>query len=454
MINTLFLPELREMLESGNFPELKEFCEALHPAATADFMSGLSAEESWTVLQQTDRETRSEIFKYFDEPKQIEIIESHAREEVAELIEDLATDDRVDLLNEIPPELSKQLIRLLPSDDRRETLRLQAHPEGTAGAVMTTEVIKLSESSTLREALEQLQVQSDEVETIYYLYVVDDSDHLRGVLSARDLISSLSTPSAVLSEIMETEPITVDVHEDQEEVAQKVAYYDLLAIPVVDDQHRIQGIITHDDVIDVVREEATEDAHRIAGVEPLDNGYLQTRLGQLCWNRGVWLAPLFFAAMLTAKAMKTFEHQLSNPQWLWFFVPLVISSGGNSGNQSATLVITALTNGDVKLSDWMQVVKRELMMGVLLGGLLAIVFLPTAWIVEPELNLTNLASMAVIPVTLMLVVTCGTTIGSILPLMFQRLGQDPALMSNPFVAGIIDIAGILLYVFVAGLLLT
>ncbi|MCA9216080.1 MAG: magnesium transporter [Planctomycetales bacterium] len=450
MINTLFLPELREMLESGNSTELRDFCEALHPAATAEFMEGLTVDEAWRVLQEATRETRSEIFSFFDEARQIEILETQDREQVAQLIEDLAPDDRVDVLNEIEPQLSEQLIKLLPSDDRRETLRLQAYPEGTAGAVMTTEVIKLDESLTIRHALEQLQKQSNEVETIYYLYVVDELDHLRGVLSARDLISSLKSPEKTLRDLMETEPLTVDVHDDQEEVARKVAHYDLLAVPVVDDQHRFQGIITHDDIIDVVREEATEDAHRIAGVEPLDAGYLQTRISQLCWNRGVWLAPLFFAAMLTAKAMERFDERLSEPAWLWLFIPLVISAGGNSGNQSATLVITALTTGNVRISDWLTVVRRELLMGLLLGTLLAVVFLPTGWLVAPELNATNPMNLAVIPVTLLFVVCSGTIVGSILPLLFQRLGQDPALMSNPFVAGIVDILGILLYVMVAG----
>ena len=454
MINTLFLPELREMLATNNSAEMKEFCEALHPAATADFMAGLSADEAWGILKHADRETRSEVFTFFDEARQVEIIETQERDSVAVLIEDLPPDDRVDVLNDLEPELSEQLIKLLPSDERRETLRLQAYPEGTAGAVMTTEVIKLDESLTIRSALEHLQTQSDEVETIYYLYVIDDSGHLRGVLSARDLISSLSSPEKTLRELMETEPLTVDVQDDQEEVARKVAHYDLLAIPVVDDQHRFQGIITHDDIIDVVREEATEDAHRIAGVEPLDAGYLQTRITQLCWNRGVWLAPLFFAAMLTAKAMETFEGRLTDPKWLMFFVPLVISSGGHSGNQSATLVITGLTTGDVKLSDWAKVIRRELLMGLLLGTLLALVFLPTAWLVESDLNGSDYRKLAVIPFTLVMVVSFGTMVGSMLPLFFQRLGQDPALMSNPFVAGIIDIAGIFLYVMVASWLLT
>jgi magnesium transporter len=446
MVNTLFLPELREMLAAGNAAGLREFCEAIHPAATAEFMEALTAQEAWQVLQHASPKTSSEIFRYFDRPRQIEILSTEPQEQVAEILSEMATDDRVDVLQEVPPELSEQLVELLPKADRRETLRLQAYPEDTAGAVMTTEVVKLSESLTVSDALEELRRRALEVETIYYLYVVDDYDHLSGVLSTRDLISSLATPDKMLSDIMDPVVISVDVLDDQEAVAQKVADYDFLAIPVVDDQHRMLGIITHDDVIDVVREEATEDAHRIGGVAPLETGYLQTALLTLCWNRGIWLAPLFFAALLTAGALHQYEGELEKWAFLVWFLPLVISSGGNSGNQSATLVITALTTGDVKLGDWFRVVFRELLMGLLLGGLLALVFLPVGWVFARD-------AMIVVPFTLVLVVLCGTLVGSILPLIFQRLGQDPALMSNPFVAGIIDIVGIVVYVNVAILVL-
>ncbi|MCP4192030.1 MAG: magnesium transporter [Planctomycetaceae bacterium] len=446
MINTLFLPELREMLNSHNADDLSEFCEAIHPAATADFMSGLSATEAWLVLQHASPETRAEIFHYFDPDRQIRILKKQDRGQIVELLTIMAPDDRVDLLNEVDEGLADELVALLPADERRETLRLSAYPEDTAGAVMTTELVKLSENLTVSEALDELRKLAKEAETIYYVYVVDESEHLRGVLSARDLISSLSTPNRLLRDIMETEPITVDAYDDQEDVARKVAQYDLLAIPVVDEQHRMLGIITHDDVIDVVREEATEDAQRIGGVAPLEAGYLQTPIWRLFWKRGIWLLPLFFAALLTAGAIHNYDVQLEKWSFLIWFLPLVISSGGNSGNQSATLVITALTNGNVRLSDWFMVITREFTMGLLLGGALAMVFLPVGFTVAPD-------AVMVVPLTLLLVVVCGTLVGSALPLIFQRLGQDPALMSNPFVAGIVDIVGIIIYVNVAILIL-
>jgi magnesium transporter len=447
MVNTLFLPELREMLQSNNTQELREFCEALHPATTADFMSGLTADEAWRVLQHASPEARFQVFQYFEHERQLEMVQTQDREAVAEVLARMPGDDRVDLLNELEPEVVESLVALMPREERRETLRLQAYPEGTAGAVMTTEVARLTETLTVSEALQELSRQSATVETIYYLYVVDDENHLRGVLSTRDLISSLGAPNRPLRELMETRVISVDVLDDQEEVARKVAYYDLLAIPVVDDQHQMLGIITHDDVIDVVREEATEDAQRIAGVAPLDYGYLQTALGKLCWNRGIWLGPLFFGSLLTATAMRRYSNELDQWDFLIWFLPMIVSSGGNSGNQTATLIITALTTGNITLKHWTKVVTREAIMGIALGLLLAAAFVPVALFFAPK-------ALVVVPVTLVLVVLCGTLVGSILPLLFCWLGQDPALMSNPFVAGVIDIVGIVIYVNVALLLLS
>ena len=444
MINTLYLPELREMLSEGNEEELREFCTALNPARTAEFMEGLSASEAWRVLQFADPSVREQIFNFFEEEKQREILETQDRNQVASLVADMAPDDRVDLLQEVDEHVVEELLPLIPFEERRDILRLRAYPEGTAGAVMTTEVAKFSENLTVKETLDVLSREAEELETIYYLYVVDDSDHLRGVVSTRQLVTALPRPDLRLSELVETDVVAVNAMDDQEEVAQTVARYDLLAIPVVDKERVMLGIITHDDVIDVMREEATEDAHRIAAVEPLDDDYLKTPLLTLSRKRGMWLMILFFAALLTAIALDQYEATLKRVTWLVLFIPLVISSGGNSGSQSATLIITALAMGHITLKDWSRVVIRELLMGLVLGGFLSIIGYACAVI------LADTAYQAlVIPITLMLVVICGTLCGSILPLLFQRLGLDPALMSNPFVAGIIDIAGILIYMTVA-----
>ncbi|MCO6453847.1 MAG: magnesium transporter [Pirellulaceae bacterium] len=449
MINTLFLPELRELLDSGDAHALREVCTALHPARTAEFVEGLSPGEAWSVLKHADMPLRVEIFSYFDHDHQVAIFESQDRHEVAELIAEMSPDDRVDLLQEVSPEVVQQLLELVPASERQNIERLQAFEEGTAGAVMTTDIARLSESLKVRDALAELGRQAEQLETIYYIYVVDGSGRLKGVVSARQLVSAMGRPQVTLGDLMDTDILMANVHEDQESVADKVARYDLLAIPVVDDDGRLVGIVTHDDVIDVVREEATEDAHRIAAVDPLEDSYMRTSLFTLSWKRGIWLSILFVAALLTAFALRHYEKNLASWEWLVWFIPLVISSGGNSGSQTATLIITAMATGDVELRNWLQVVLRELAMGLLLGGFLGLI----GFLAAAVLRWPNISEALVVPFTLLLVVICGTLCGSVLPLLFKRLGWDPALMSNPFVAGIIDILGIVIYMNVAMALL-
>ena len=440
MPNTLYLPELREMLAGNNVAELQEFCTTMHPARTAEFMEGLRAKEAWSVLQHADMSLRVQVFGFFDKEKQLRIIETTDREQIAGFVAELPSDDRVDLLNEVEPEIVEQLMPLIPAEERRDILRLQSYPEDTAGAVMTTEFARLSEEMTVGQSLEEIGHQAEELETIYYLYIVDEADHLRGLISARKLLSAMGKPDLPIGELMERDLVTVNVMDDQEDVALKVARFDLLAIPVVDDEHHLLGIITHDDVIDVVREEATEDAHRIAAVAPLEVGYLQTGLLTLTRKRGMWLTILFLGALLTAMALGEYETLIENVPWLVLFIPLVISTGGNTGSQSATLIITALSTGNVTLHDWWPVVRRELLMGLLLGGFLGAISYFCALFAAPDYS-----AAAVIPVTVLLVVLCGTFFGSVLPLLFQRLGLDPAIMSSPFVAGLIDVVGIIIY---------
>ena len=444
MINTLYLPELREMLAEHSESELREFCTALHPARTAEFMEGLTSSEAWEVLKYAEPRLREQIFTFFPHDKQIEILETQDRREVADLIVELAADDRVDLLQDVRTEIVDELLPLLPADERRNILRLRSYPEGTAGAMMTTEAAKLSESLTVKEALDELSHQAEELETIHYLYIVDDTDHLRGLVTARKLVSAIGKPNTRLKELMVTDLITAYVHEDQEEVARRVAHYNLAAIPVVDKERRMLGIITHDDVIDVVREEAIEDVQKIAGVQPLEESYLTIPILTLSRKRGTWLTVLFIGGIGTALALQHYNNRLSTWGWLAWFLPLVISTGGNSGSQTATLIIAALTAGDVTVKDWLRIVQRELLMGVTLGGFLGLIGFAAAYFMAPSLS-----GAFVLPITLIVVVTCGTLVGSLMPLLFRRMGLDPALMSNPFVAGIIDIVGILVYINIA-----
>ncbi len=452
-LNTLYLPELREMVSQSDDAGLREFCVAVHPAAAADFTTLLDLSEAWTVLSHADISTRADIFSFYDLPKQVEFIENLDRREMASLIAELPADDRVDIFNEVNPVVVTELLPMIPENIRRDIFHLQRYAEDTAGSLMTTDFARIAEDTTVKYALEDIGRQAAHLETVYYLYVVDQHDHLRGVLSARDLVSEIGRPNTKISTLMETHVVSVDSGDDAEDVSDQVAKYDLAAIPVVDDQHRMLGIITHDDVIDVMREQALEDTQRIGGLAPLEKSYLRASIPRLTWNRGIWLILLFLGALLTAV---TLDHYRDGPllsastAWLVLFIPLVISSGGNTGSQSATLIISALSAGHVTPRDWLRIIARELLQGLLLGILLGAIGYAAALWMGPE----DWIHALTVPITVMLVVLCGTLLGAMLPLIFERIGWDPALMSTPFIAGIIDVVGIVIYMTVATLLIT
>jgi magnesium transporter len=456
MVNTLFLPELREMLAESNAHDLQEFCTALNPARLAEYMEGLTPAEAWRVVMYAELKLREDIFLYFTHERQIEIIETQDRAEVAELLADLPADDRVDLLHDVREEVVEELLPLLPADERRELLRLRAYPENSAGAMMTTEMAMIEEGLSVRDALVALSREAEHVETIYYIYVVDHDLHLRGVVSARQLVSSLGKPDLKVGDLMETDLILVNATQTNDEVTRLVERYDLQAIPVIDNQRRLVGIITHDDVLDAVRQEASDDAQQMAGIAPLEDGYLQTDVFTLAWKRGIWLTILFIAAAFTATMLETYQGRLKEWAWLIMFVPMIMSSGGNSGNQSATLIITAMTAGGLGVKDWRKVIVRELCVGLMLGAVLAVfgTILATVLTWNDVSAGKQLLWPLVIPLTLVLVVTSGAVSGSLLPLLFKHLGLDPALMSNPFVAGLSDILGIVIYMTVSMWLLS
>ncbi len=435
------------MLAENHTAELREFCTALHAARTAEFMEGLSAAEAWAVLMHADRETRSEIFGYFDREKQIEIVENSDRQEIGALIVDLPNDDRVDILNDVRPEIVEELLPHVPPLVRRDILRLQSYPEGTAGSVMTTAYARISEGRTVRETLEEIGRQAEDLETIYYVFVVDEGEHLRGLVTARQLVSAMGKPQTQIDDIMDRDLITVHVDDDQEKVAQDVARFDIHAIPVVDDEHRLVGIITHDDVIDVLSEEATEDVYRMAAMEPMVENYLESRFRSIWWKRSFWLAWLFLAEMLTLFVMKGFVSSIEQIVALSLFVPLCIATGGMTGTQAATLVTRAMALGHITMADWLRVIRREVTVGLALGGTLAAMGFFGAYFTMTENTLGGADPWMfalVISQAVMAICLWGTLVGSMLPLAFCRLGFDPAYASSPFVATFVDVTGILI----------
>lgn len=443
--NPLLLPELRVMLAEGDTAGLREVGLELHPATVAEFSEGLDDDALWALLDAVPVERQAEIFPYFPLSRQVELVKAADRAHLGPLLEWMASDNRDDLLRELEPEFVEEILPLVAKAERHDIRMLLSCPEDSAGSLMTTEYASLPADITAGEAIARLRMQAPDSESIYYIYVLDTERKLVGFVSLRDLI--LAKPTAVVADLMKRDVIAVRMDEPQDKVVDLLARFDFLAVPIVDDHARLVGIVTHDDVLDAVRQEATDEAQMSAAISPLGESYLEAGIASMTWKRGVWLTILFATATVTAMVLANWKPDEAH-LWLVAFIPLVIASGGNSGNQSATLVITALSTGDCKLSDWKRIVRREFMQGTLLGLLLAVpgYVLALAYAPTP-------AQATVIPATIFSVVLIGSMTGSMFPLLFRSLGLDPALMSNPFVSALVDVLGIVVYMGIATVVL-
>ncbi len=447
MIHSLLLPDLRQMLEEGDAAGLREFCEILHPAAAAEVLQDLPTADVWKALSHCGHVRLVEIFEHLSLTRQVEMVELIGRDRLSKIIEEMSSDDRADLLSRLDPRRVEALLPLVAQAERADIRKLLSYPDYSAGSIMTTEYASLPEDITVREAIDRLRLQAPNSETIYYVFILDAERRLHGLTSLRDLI--LARPDAKLSDLMTRDIIAVRVDDDQEEVARELARYDFLAIPVVDDRNRLVGIITHDDILDIVQEEAEEDAYRAGAVAPLEDSYLDTPLHTIAWKRVVWLVFLSMMALGTAEVIEQFEHVSHAHKWMIAFLPLVLASGGNTGSQSATLVIRLLATDEPTGKETTRLLGREVLVGLMLGGILAgadFVFL-RLWFGK------TFAETFVVSGTVAGVVLLGTVWGTILPLVFKRFGMDPALMSNPLIAAFMDMMGVVIYNTVALLLL-
>lgn len=449
MLNMLLLPELRELLAAGDDRTLAEALCDMHPASIAEFSEGLTIEETWQLLGYASLDRQAEIFSFYPLAKQVDMVSEVGRDRMSRLIEVMSPDDRVDLLKRLDAEVVESLVPLVAKAERQDIRLLLSYPEGSAGSVMTTEYATVPADVTVEKAIASLRQQAPSRETIYYVYVVNEVRQLIGFVSLRDLI--LAKPSALVSQIMERDVVTVRVDKDQEEAARELAHYDFLAIPVVDDQRRLVGIITHDDVLDVIVEEATEDALHMGGVSPMEENYLEAAFTVVWRRRAVWLSALFVAELFTFTALASYEDAIQSVIALSLFVPLCISTGGNSGSQAATLITRALALGHVNLTMWWRVLRHELLMGLALGATLgAIAFIRAAMTPASVLGNADRWMLAlVISQSVAAICLWGTLVGSMLPLLFKRLGVDPGYASSPFVATFVDVTGIVLYFSIA-----
>jgi magnesium transporter len=372
MPHPLFTPEARLLLEKNDTVAMQAFCETLHPATVAETLAeAFDVEDVWRFLNTTSIANQAAIFVYFPLEWQEQLVEGTGRPHMARLIEQMSHDDRADLLRRLDAKVVESLLRLVDEADRRDIATLVKFSENTAGALMTTDYAWLPANITVDQALDRLRLQAPNSETIYYVYIVDEQRRLLGVVTLRELI--LAPRKAVVSALMDTQPLTVKVSDDREKVAQEMTRLDLLAIPVLDADNRLVGIVTYDDVIDVVVSEATEDVHRMGAVAPLEESYLETSFVKLWSKRAGWLALLFLAELFTFTALSSFEDAIAAVVVLSLFVPLCISTGGNSGSQAATLITRAMALGQVSPRDWLRVLRHEILMGLVLGITLGVI---------------------------------------------------------------------------------
>src|SRR5262245_1622500 len=388
MADPLFTPEAKLMLQTDDWAGMETFCETLHPATVADTLVGsFSVEEVWRFLRTTSVPSQAAIFAYFPMEWQLEMVRGAGKEQVAHLIEEMSSDDRADLIRLLPVPVRDNLLRLVDEADRRDIARLIQYPENTAGALVTTDYAWLPGNISVEEALDRLRLQAPDKETIYYVYIVNEQRRLMGVVSLRELI--MAPRRATVSDLMERNVFSVRDTDDRELVARVFAEYDLLAMPVVDAEGRLVGIITSDDVVDVVVEEATEDAHRMGGVEPIEENYLEARFAMIWRKRAVWLVMLFVAEAFTFNAMAHFDEAMKSLTVLAMFVPLCMSVGGNSGSQASTLITRALALGQVKVGDWIRAFGHELLMGLALGATLGAIGAARTYFLTPGHVLDN-----------------------------------------------------------------
>lgn len=450
-------PDLREQFESliqtGDKLQIREFLDNQNISDVADLVDEYPEYESQIIAGMSSHRA-AKVFKILDFPTQKRIIQELPPNKTAELLNDLPPDDRTDFLEELPSNVVRELIKLLNPDERKVTLSLLGYPENSIGRLMTPDYVYVYPHNSIEEVFATIRKFGKDSETINVIYVINENGELLDDIRIHDLI--LSPPTKRVSELMDRRYIALNAYDDQEVASEVFKMNNRVALPVVSKSNKLLGIVTIDDVLWVASEEFSEDMQKMGGTEALEEPYLEVPLHKLYRKRIVWLLILFVGETLTIAAMSSFQKTLEQVLVLSTFIPLIISSGGNSGSQAATLIIQAMALGEVKVNDWWRIARREIVSGVLMGVTLGVMGCAIVLGGHEIFDLFGehyiLIGIA-IGVAVMGVVLWGTIMGSMLPLLLKRLGADPAASSTPFIATLVDVTGLLIYFGTAFLLL-
>lgn len=438
-LRDLVRTQLQMLLETGDLQGAKAILVPVQPADIAEAIEGLPEAMHALAFRLLSKDEAIEVYEYLDYSVQERLIEELKSQEVRDIVDQMSPDDRARLFDELPAKVVNRLLEQLSPTERQATAQLLGYEADTAGRIMTLELISLKENFTVSQALERIRNLANASEMIYYLYVMDAARRLTGIVSLRELVTS--QPEQIIGEIMTRDVIFVHTDTDQEEVARLIQRYDFLAVPVVDREQRLVGIVTVDDVIDILQQETTEDIYALGGgVQSGGDNYFQMNLLEIARKRVVWLLVLLVTNTITGTIIKSQEDLLAKVVALTAFIPLLTGTGGNVGAQSSTVVIRGMNTDEIRSLGALQVIGREAIAGALLGGMLGTIATVWAYFLQGQLEVAIAVGSSLVAISLLASIS-----GSALPFLFRYLRLDPALMSAPFITTAVDVVGVLIY---------
>lgn len=446
--------QLEELLDRHDMKELQRRMEELNEFDVAEFLSRIDDNRMPMVFRLLSKETAADVFANFEAPEQERIINSITDSELAGIMEELYVDDAVDIVGELPANVVKRVMRAATPQTRNLINQYLRYPENSAGSIMTAEFVDLKKYMSVKESIARIRRIGEDKETIYVCFVIAADRRLEGIVTVKDLL--LSNDDTIIEDLMETNVVFASTTEDQESVSAKFADYDLMALPVVDNERRLVGIVTVDDVMDVMEQEATEDMEKLAGMLPSDKPYSRTGIVEIWKNRIPWLMFLMLSATFTSMILTSFEDMLAVQAGLVAFIPMLMGTGGNSGAQASTAVIRALSLGDIEPRDALSVVWRELRVAFLCGIALAAVNFVKMLLLDGMLlhnDAVTVPVAATVSMSIVFIVLFAKSVGSMLPILAEKLGVDPAVMANPLISTVTDAVSLLIYIYVAKLIL-
>ena len=446
--------DLETLIEARDFISLREQIRNWPAGDLADLLEPLAVDKEAVVFRLLPRTEAAQVFSYLPVERQQDLLKAMAHEQVVGIMNDMSDDDRTELLEELPAQVTQRLLNLLSPEERRRASYLLGYPENSVGRLMTPHFVRVRSNWTVAQALDHFRQYGSDSETMSLIYVIDDQGKLIDDLRIRQIL--LASPETLIADLMDRRFIALKATDDQELAVDAFREADVNALPVTDTEGVLIGIVTVDDIFDVAEAEATEDIQKIGGTEALDDPYMEIGIPRMVRKRATWLIVLFLSEMLTATAMGKFESEIAKAVVLSIFVPLVISSGGNSGSQASTLIIRAIALGEVTLKDWWRVMRREILSGFSLGAILGTIgFIRiTAWaLLFHSYGQYWLLVALTVGLALVGIVLWGSLAGSMLPFVLKRVGLDPATSSAPFVATLVDVSGLIIYFSVAAIVL-